>query len=329
MNNTRMWFRKASMLRCCCAAAMVALGTLFIGIGTASPDGQGFASPEQAAKALLSANESNDVAAILKILGPSAKDIVVTSDPVADARARETFVKNAKEKMRVVADPNAPGEKVIEVGANQWPCPIPLVLTAGKWYFDVSQGKEEILLRRIGNNELTAIEVCRGYVEAQNEYFEQDRTGKGVRQYAQKFISTAGQHDGLYWKSENPKDESPIAELIARAIAEGYTNKAEPYQGYHFKILKGQGPHVSGGAMNYVVNGAMTRGFALIAWPSDYKSTGVMTFLLDRSGIVYQKDLGEQTPQIAAATSAYDPDQTWTPVSGSGVPPTTTSRVIR
>jgi hypothetical protein len=315
-----MSYRNTSRLGFNSAALLTAAGTLLIGAAIAASDGETFTSPDLAAKALLSAAESNDAASLLKILGPAAKDILTTSDPVADNRVRAEFARKAKQKMLVVSDPYQPEQKILEIGNDKWPYPIPLVQTAGNWRFDVDQGKEAILLRRIGNNEITAIDLCRGYVEAQNEYFEQDRTGAGVRQYAQQFISSPGQRDGLYWKSTDPNDQSPIAELIAKAIAEGYTTRNQPLHGYRFKILKGQGPQAPGGAMSYLEKNAMTHGFALIAWPAEYRSTGVMTFLVDRAGIVYQKDLGAKTPQIANATDVYDPDQTWTPVSGSGVP---------
>jgi hypothetical protein len=312
-NTSRFSFNSAALFT-------AAAGTLLIGAAIAASDGESFTSPDLAAKALLSAAESNDAASLLKILGPSAKDILTTSDPVADNRVRAAFTRKAKQRMLVVSDPYQPGQKILEIGNDKWPFPIPLVQTDGNWQFDVDQGKEAILLRRIGNNEIDAIDLCRGYVEAQNEYFEQDRTGKGVRQYAQQFISSPGQHDGLYWQSTDPKDQSPIAEMIAKAIAEGYTTRNQPFHGYRFKILKGQGPQAPGGAMSYLENNAMTHGFALIAWPAEYRSTGVMTFLVDRAGIVYQKDLGAKTAQLANATMVYNPDQTWTPVSGSGVP---------
>jgi hypothetical protein len=300
----------------------VTAGALSMGAGQglAATGGESFPSALQAAKALVSAAESHDMSSVVRILGPSAKEIVTTSDPVADTRVREEFIRRAKEKMVVVPDPNQAGQRVLELGYDRWPFPIPLVQAEGKWRFDVDQGKREILSRRIGNSELTAIDVCRGYVEAQNDYFDRNPMGGPVRQYAQKIISSKGQRDGLYWPSANPDDESPIQELAARAIAEGYTNRAEPYHGYYFKILKGQGPHATGGAMDYMKDGAMTGGFALIAWPSDHNSTGVMTFIVDKAGIVYQKDLGVKTPEIARSTLTYDPDQTWTPVAGSGIP---------
>jgi hypothetical protein len=321
LSEGHMSFQNNSRLNFKSAALATAAGTILIGFAVAASDGETFTSPDLAAQALLHAAESSDSAGLLKILGPSANEILTTSDPVADSRTRAAFVKKAKQKMLVVSDPYQPDQKILEIGTDKWPFPIPLIQTADKnWQFDVDQGKEAILLRRIGNNEITVIDLSRGYVEAQNQYFERDRTGKGVRQYAQKFISSDGQRDGLFWKSTDPNDQSPVAEMVAHAIAEGYTKQGEPYHGYRFKILTGQGAHASGGAMNYLDNGAMTHGFALIAWPAEYRSTGIMTFLVDRSGIVYQKDLGAKTAQIANATTVYDPDQTWTPVAGSGVP---------
>jgi hypothetical protein len=219
--------------------------------------------------------------------------------------------------MKLVPDPKEANAKTLLVGKDEWPLPIPIVKVKGQWYFDVEQGKQEILARRIGSNELDAIEVCRGYVEAQNDYAEEDRTGSGVLHYAQKIISSPGKHDGLYWPSTGENDESPIGAIVARAFAEGYTKKHAPYHGYFFKILTSQGPHATGGAMSYLHNDLMTTGFALIAWPSDYRSTGVMTFVVDKAGIVYQKDLGPKTAEIAGAYTAYDPDEAWTPVSTS------------
>jgi len=280
-------------------------------------DGESFSSPELAAEALVKAATDKHNASILKILGPSAKDVLFTSDQVADERARDAFVRKAKEKLLITGDPKTPSRKVIEIGKDRWPFPIPIVRVSGKWRFDVEEGKQEILLRRVGNNELTVIDVCRGYVEAQNEYFNQN---PGARQYAPKVISSPGQRDGLYWPSTTAVGESPIGEAIAKAIAEGYTRRGDPYHGYYFKVLTAQGTHASGGAMDYFDKGKMTRGFALIAWPSDYHSTGVMTFIVDRGGIVYQKDLGANTSKIASTVTAYDPDETWLPVAGSGVP---------
>jgi hypothetical protein len=282
-----------------------------------TPGGQGFPSPQAAAKALVNASRNNDVNSLLKILGPAAKDVVVTNDPVADENGRKDFVGKADEKMQVVSDPDQAPLKILEVGFSNWPMPIPLVKANGKWYFDADRGTNNILLRRIGDNELTAINVCQGFVEAELTYAEEDPMKSGRRQYAKKFISSPGTRDGLYWKSDNPDEESPIGDLIAQALAEGYTDTSMPYHGYHFKVLTGQGPHAPGGAKSYLEEGAMTKGFAVLAWPSEYKVTGVMTFQVDRTGILFQKDLGDKTANIAGAITDYDPDQTWTPAPSS------------
>jgi hypothetical protein len=205
--------------------------------------------------------------------------------------------------MSLVPNHGSQKAKTILAGKDQWPLPIPIVEVNGQWYFDTAQGKEEILTRRIGSNEIDAIEVCRGFVEAQSDYAAQNRTANNLPVYAQKIISTPGEHDGLYWKGNGESDESPIGEIVARAIAEGYTNKRDPYHGYYFRVLTAQGDKASGGAMSYLDNGLMTKGFALIAWPSNYGSTGIMTFIVDKTGIVYQKDLGGgRRPKSQAAT---------------------------
>jgi hypothetical protein len=298
------------------AISALALSTCVV-LCAQSPGGEGFPSPQAAAKALVNASRNNDVNGLLKILGPAASDVVVTNDPVADENSRKDFVEKADEKIQVVSDPDHTSLKIIEVGASSWPLPIPLVKTNGKWYFDAEQGTNQILLRRIGDNELTAMNVCQGFVEAEFTYAEEDPNKTGHPQFAQKFISSPGTHDGLYWKSDNSDDESPIGDLIAQALAEGYTDKSMPYHGYHFKVLTGQGPHAPGGATSYLENGAMTKGFAVLAWPSEYKVTGVMTFQVDRTGILYQKDLGDKTADLAGAITDYDPDQTWTPAPSS------------
>jgi len=299
--------------------ALAIAGTLLVSnpLDAATPEGRGFPSVDAAARALVSAAKSADVTALIAILGPASKEILTTSDPVADQQSARKFAARAAAKMKLVTDLKQPNAKTLLVGKDDWPLPIPIVLVNGQWYFDVEQGKQEILTRRIGGNELDAIEVCRGYVEAQNDYAEEDRTGSGVLHYTQKIISSPGKRDGLYWPSSGANDESPIGDLVARAFAEGYTKRHDPYHGYYFKILTSQGPHASGGEMSYLATGLMTRGFALIAWPSDYKSTGIMTFIVDRAGIVFQKDLGPKTPEIAGAYQAYDPDETWSPVDTS------------
>jgi Protein of unknown function (DUF2950) len=279
-----------------------------------TPDGKGFASPDAAAQALVAAAKANDPAAILEVLGPSAKNVVTTHDAVADRKIRQEFAARAAQKMRVAAVPGKPNMKKLLVGKDEWPLPFPIVQVNGQWYFDTAKGKEEIVSRRIGRNENDAIDISRGFVEAEHTYAELNRTGNNAPIYAQKIVSTPGKHDGLYWPATEGEDASPMGDLAAKAIAEGYTNKHEPFHGYYFKVLTGQGPHVPGGEMSYVDNGQMTKGFALIAWPSDYGSTGIMTFLVNKAGIVYQKNLGRKTAELASGYTAYDPDQTWTPV---------------
>jgi hypothetical protein len=279
-----------------------------------TPYGKGFASPDAAAQALVAAARANDPAAILEILGPSAKSVVTTRDAVADRKIRQEFAARAAQKMRVAAVPGKSNMKKLLVGRDEWPLPFPIVQVDGKWYFDTAKGKDEILSRRIGRNENDVIGISRGFVEAEHNYAALNRTENNVPIYAQRIISTPGKHDGLYWPAAEGEDASPMGDLAARAIAEGYTNKREPFHGYYFKVLTGQGPHVPGGEMSYVDNGQMTKGFALIAWPADYGSTGIMTFLVNKSGIVYQKDLGRKTADIASAYTTYNPDQTWTPV---------------
>jgi hypothetical protein len=303
--------------------ALAGVGALSIGISSqaAAPEGKGFPSPTAAAQALVNAAKSADLSALIAVLGPSARDILVTSDPVADRAARKKFVARAAEGFKVESDPSDPHVKTLTVGKDDWPLPIPIVQVNGKWYFDVDRGKDEILTRRIGSNELDAIETCRGFVEAQDDYFDTEKPG-GVAQYAQKIISSPGAHDGLYWPDASGGDQSPLDSIVAKAFAEGYTKKGEPYHGYYFRVLTAQGPHAPGGAMSYLANGAMTKGFALIAWPADYGSTGVMTFLVSNLGIVYQKDLGAGTAAIASNYTAYDPDDMWEPVTLSlGQPP--------
>ena len=279
-----------------------------------NPGGRAFPSPEAAARALVAAAKANDANGLIDILGPSSRDIISTSDPVADRKIRRDFTARATQKMSVVATPGRPKERTLLAGNDNWPLPIPIVERNGKWYFDMASGRQEILNRRIGSNELDAIEVCRGYVEAQNDYGEKNQTAGGLPVYAQKVISSPGQRDGLYWAGEPGVEESPIGKIIARAFAEGYTKRGDPFHGYYFKVLTRQGSHAAGGAAEYLDNGVMTKGYALVAWPANYGSTGIMTFFVDKTGIVYQKDLGRNTGRIAAAYTAYDPDATWMPV---------------
>jgi DUF2950 family protein len=273
--------------------------------------GEGFATPKEAANALIQAAANFDVPALLKILGKDGEDLVESADTVGDKNRAERFAVLAKEKMEVLTDPTNKARATVTVGNDDWPLPIPIVLRNGKWYFNTKAGHDEILRRRIGSNELDAITICRGYVEAQEDYAETIHDNSGVNQYAQKIISTPGKQDGLAWQNSDGTWGGPVGEGVAKAIGQGYSSKAEPFHGYYFKVLKGQGPSARLGQLDYVINGAMIGGFALVAWPAEYRVTGVQTFIVSYDGVVYQKDLGPDTAKIAAAMDRYDPDKTW------------------
>lgn len=275
------------------------------------PQQKKFDTVQQAADAMILAVKNDDVAALLEIFGPAGKDFVSTGDDVQDKNSRAAFAALAQEKMHVDTDPHNPNRAILSVGNEDWPVPVPIVKQGGKWHFDSQAGRTEILDRRIGRNELDAISICRGYAEAQKEYASEIRDDSGVNQYAQRLISTPGKHDGLAWQNPDGSEGGPVGEAIAKAIEEGYAGKSGPYHGYYFKTLKGQGPAAPLGQMEYVVNGVMIGGFALIAWPADYRVTGVQTFIVSYDGIVYQKDLGPDTAKIAAAMELYNPDKTW------------------
>jgi hypothetical protein len=264
----------------------------------ATPAQKTFASPDEALNAFISAADSYNVAELEAILGPGSEDLVASQDPVQDKNRAAAFAAKAKEKHAAVIDSKNPNRAVVVVGNDDWPAPIPIVKRSGKWLFDTKAGRQEILYRRIGSNELDAIEICRGYVDAQQEYALTKHDGSEVNQYAQRVISTPGKHDGLVWKNDDGTLGGPIAEGIANALHQGYTNKSQPYHGYYFKILKGQGPAVPLGQLDYVVGGAMIGGFALAAAPAEYRVTGVKTFVVNQNGVVYQKDLGPDTLKI-------------------------------
>jgi len=272
---------------------------------------QSFASAEDAAHALFVAMQAPNEQAALSVLGPAAKEILSSGDPTQDADARAGFVVRYQAMHRFVKEAN--GTITLVVGAENWPFPIPLLNNQGKWYFDTDAGKDEILFRRIGGNEIAAQDACQNLVEAEKEYFARPPAGL-TKQFAQKLVSTEGRHDGLYWHGAYDEFYSPINALIAYAYGTGSKNQVGdpvPYNGYFFRILTKQGPHAPGGAKSYVVNGVMTDGFAFIAYPAEYRSSGVMTFIVDESGTIYEKDLGPDTAKIAEATTAYDPDSSW------------------
>jgi len=273
-----------------------------------------FASSKEAADALVAAAGQYDVPALLEILGPEGKDLIVSKDPVLDKNIAADFAANAKEKLEIVPDKANPKRATVIVGDEDWPLPIPLVEKEGKWSFETAAGKHEILMRRIGRNELDAIEVCEGYVEAQEEYASEPRGSSSVPQFAQRVIGNADKQDGLAWHDSDGKWRGPIGEKIAGAIAEGYSGRGEPYHGYYFKVLKGQGPAAPLGELDYVINGVMIGGFALAAAPADYRVTGVKTFIVSNDGVVYEKDLGPHTLEAFRAMERFNPDPTWSPV---------------
>ena len=300
------------------SAAGIGAVTLVVTLGvagTATKDQQEtFASPEDAGVALIDAAEKFDVEALKKILGPDGIDLVVTADKVQDEKHAREFAAQANKKNMIVVDPDDQKIAILSVGEDDWPTPIPLVKKGDRWRFDTKAGREEILYRRIGQNELDAISVCYGYVEAQREYASERRDGALVPQYAQRVVSKPGRQDGLAWQMKDGTWAGPVGEAIARVIAEGYTEKIEPFHGYYFKILKGQGPHAPLGEMDFRVKGVMIGGFAMVAAPADYKVTGVMTFLVSHEGIVYEKDLGSKTAEKFKEMTRYDPDSSWKPL---------------
>ena len=303
-----MW-RNASVV---VAAVSIAIVVLVLPVSAQEVKQKTFGSPEEAMKALAEAAQANDTKGMLSILGPEGDDIISSGDEVADKNARERFVKVYQEKIDFVKEKE---DRVsVIMGNDNWPFPIPIIKMAGGWMFDTKAGREEVLNRRIGRNELNAIQVCSAYAEAQREYASADREMDGILEYAQKFISDKGRRNGLYWKVEEGELPSPFGPLVAEAAAKGYRGEADkpaPYHGYYFRILKGQGKDAPGGAYSYVINGHMVAGFAAVAWPAEYGVSGVMTFIVNRNGNVYQKDLGPKTETLVKAMTLYNPDRTW------------------
>lgn len=276
---------------------------------------QAFKTPDEAASALAGAVKADDIKALTTVLGPEGEDIVSSGDPVADAATREKFLAAYDAKHEIVTD----GDKAtIVIGQEVFPLPIPLVRKEGQWRFDTAAGREEILFRRIGRNELDAIQASLAYVDAQREYAEKDRAGAGVNTYAQRIVGRPGKKDGLYWPTAQGEDPSPLGEFVAEATSQGYQasgGERKPFHGYYFKILTKQGSAALGGEYEYIVNGKMIGGFALVAWPAEYGNSGVMSFLVNHDGTVFQKDLGPATDKIAERISAFNPDSTWQKVS--------------
>ena len=273
-----------------------------------------FATAEEAANALVEAAEKYDEQAIADILGPDSYDIVHTGEPARDREVAQKFAEQARIKTNVSYHPKNRRRAILEIGEDDWPFAVPIVKTGATWSFDSKAGREELLYRRIGGNELDAIAICRGYVEAQHEFALQKRGTSGQNQYAQRIISTPGTQDGLAWKNSDGTWGGPIGEKVAAAVARGYSSKAEPYHGYFFKVLKGQGPAAPLGELDFVVKDVMIGGFALIAFPAQYRLTGVQTFMVSHDGVVYQKDLGPKTVELANAIERFNPDKSWIPV---------------
>ena len=272
---------------------------------------QAFKTPDDAATALAAAAKANDMKALVTVLGSDGEDIVSSGDEVADAETRQKFVAayDAKHQITMEGDDKA----IVVIGQEDFPLPIPLLRKDGMWRFDTAAGREEILFRRIGKNELDAVQACLAYVDAQNEYAEKDRIGASSNSYAQRIISQPGKQDGLYWPSSKGEEESPLGEFIAQATRQGYRAGAgrTPYRGYYFKILTKQGPSAEGGKIDYVFQGRMIGGFALVAYPAEYRNSGVMTFIVNHAGIVFQKDLGPGTAKLAERMTSFNPDKTW------------------
>jgi hypothetical protein len=281
---------------------------------SASPSAKTFDTPEKAADALIDAAEKFDEGTLVQIFGPGGEDIVFTGEVAQDRKHALDFAAEAREKKQVSVDPKSGNRAFLLVGNEDWPFPVPIVKTGDRWSYDAKAGRQELVYRRIGANELDAIQICHGYVEAQYDYAFQPREGYSVNQYAQRIISTPGSQDGLAWQNSDGAWEGPIGEKIAHAIEQGYNLEAEPYHGYFFKILKGQGPAAPLGEMDYVVKGAMIGGFALVAAPAEYAVTGVKTFIVSQDGVVYEKDFGPETLNEFQKMARFNPDKSWAPV---------------
>jgi len=279
---------------------------------TAGP--QTFDSAEKAADALVDAAEKFNVTSLIRIVGPQGEDLVLTGEYAQDRERALEFAAQARKKKQVSVDPKTDARAYLLVGEQDWPFALPIVKHNGRWSFDAAAGRQELMYRRIGSNELDAIDICEGYVDAQFDFAYRKRQGYEAPHYAQHIISSPGKQDGLAWKNPDGSWGGPIGEKIAEAIEQGYNLKADPYHGYFFKVLKGQGAAAPLGTMDYVVGGVMLGGFALVAAPAEYGETGLKTFMVSHTGVVYEKDLGPDTLQQFQQMERFDPDKSWTPV---------------
>jgi hypothetical protein len=295
--------------------AVLGLAILFAPACNRAPEQATFATPDEAAAALLQALKTDSPAKMQEIFGREGMEAVASGDPVSDRHDREVIALAMEQSWRWA--PRGEEAQELIIGDEQWPFAVPLVKTGNAWQFDTEEGKEEVLARRIGRNELGTIDLCRAYVDMQREYASKPHDGKPAGIFAQRLRSSPGRQDGLYWERKPGERRSPLGDLVAEAAAEGYEpgkSASSPYWGYHFRILTAQGPAAPGGKKSYVVNGDMTGGFALVAYPAKYAFSGVMTFMVGQDGIVYQKDLGEDTAAQATNLAEIDPDKSWTPV---------------
>ncbi|HEX3357694.1 MAG TPA: DUF2950 domain-containing protein [Tepidisphaeraceae bacterium] len=302
----------------CFSPSLAMFILISLAAGCATQKQATFPSPNDAVDAMVKASRAHDTSALHHIFGPDGDSLISSGDKVADNNALDRFVSSYDEKHQLV--PSGSGNMTLVLGKNDWPMPIPLVQAEAqsRWRFDTAAGKDEILNRRVGNNELAAMQICQAIVDAQIEYAQRDPDGDGVPEYAQRFHSELGKKNGLYWETKAGEPDSPLGPLVTDAAEESYTHvpspRSQPYHGYYFHILKSQGPHAPGGAMDYIINGNMVGGFGLIAYPADYGNSGVMTFLTNHTGVIYQQDLGDDTEKTAKAIKSYDPGPGWTVV---------------
>lgn len=313
LTEVSVWSSRSALVAALVAAVLVVAAGTASALLSAESTHRAFVSPDEAVTALVDAAKAGDMLALSIIFGREGRDLLASGDTVADRQARERFVASYDQSHKL--DRPSDTKVILLIGPDDWPFPIPVVKTGELWRFDTAAGKEEILNRRIGQNELSAIQVCLAYVDAQREYARKDRDNDGLLAYAQRFESTKGKHDGLFWETKDGDVQSPLGPLVAKAKAEGYgvkgTPKPAPYHGYVYRILTAQGPAAQGGAYNYVVRGKMIGGFALVAYPVQYGVSGVMTFVVNHDGVVHQKDLGKKTAEIARAMKTYNPDPSW------------------
>lgn len=284
-------------------------------------DQQSFATPEAAVQALVKAAQAKDTKALIKLFGPLGEPLIESGDPVADKNARDNFL--ARYKAGNSLDKSNPDKVTLEIGQDKFPFPIPIASSDGKWFWDSAAGAEELVNRRVGENELRTIQACLAYVDAQQEYYLRNVGKDPLQHYANKLISTAGRKDGLYWPSNRDESPSPLGEEFAAARAEGYlqanADKPQPFHGYVYRLLTRQGANANGGAYDYLVNGELLGGFALIATPAEYGSSGVMTFIVNQDGVVYSRDLGPNTAEAAMNIKEFNPDSMWTKEDGTDV----------